>query len=235
MNPTVSKTVGGIVPQKDIEQRRAYQREYQRKWRAEHPKKAREIIKKSVALHREERAAVRRKRYAENLEEARARSRDKRDPEKAREYYLANRERVLATGRAYRKNFPEKQKERSRRWFEANRDRKMALNKAWCAANKEKIDARRKERNWALKHAVWAQYGGSICSCCGTREQEFLTVDHINGGGGKHRVALRQAGSANIYRWLVEQQFPAGYRVLCMNCNWAIGLHGYCPHQRRNP
>jgi hypothetical protein len=24
-----------------------------------------------------------------------------------------------------------------------------------------------------------------------------------------------------------------GYRVLCMNCNFALGHSGYCPHQRR--
>lgn len=33
-----------------------------------------------------------------------------------------------------------------------------------------------------------------------------------------------------IYRWLKQQGFPTGFRVLCMNCNFSYGLHGYCPH-----
>jgi hypothetical protein len=27
------------------------------------------------------------------------------------------------------------------------------------------------------------------CVCCGETERDFLTLDHINGGGGQHRVA----------------------------------------------
>jgi len=27
------------------------------------------------------------------------------------------------------------------------------------------------------------------------------------------------------------QGYPTGFRVLCHNCNQAIGLYGYCPHK----
>jgi hypothetical protein len=29
-----------------------------------------------------------------------------------------------------------------------------------------------------------------------------------------------------------DQGYPPGFRVLCHNCNMAIGLFGVCPHER---
>jgi hypothetical protein len=29
---------------------------------------------------------------------------------------------------------------------------------------------------------------------------------------------------------LARNGFPDGYRVLCHNCNMALGQYGYCPH-----
>jgi ribosomal protein L40E len=45
-----------------------------------------------------------------------------------------------------------------------------------------------------------------------------------------HRKALGSS-SLPLYRWLVKNGFPAGFQVLCRNCNW--GKHandGVCPH-----
>jgi len=35
---------------------------------------------------------------------------------------------------------------------------------------------------------------------------------------------------SHIYEYLKSNNYPLGYRVLCMNCNFAIGVYGYCPH-----
>ncbi len=60
---------------------------------------------------------------------------------------------------------------------------------------------------------------------------EFLSVDHINGGGRKHREKL--GGGTAFFLWLKEKGFPKDeYRLLCMNCNWARGRYGYCPHEK---
>ena len=32
--------------------------------------------------------------------------------------------------------------------------------------------------------------------------------------------------------WLINERFPEGFRVLCHNCNQAIGYYGECPHAR---
>lgn len=89
-----------------------------------------------------------------------------------------------------------------------------------------------REKRYKMKNKliVLTHYGGNPpkCACCGETHIEFLTIDHINGGGCKHR---KQIGTNNINRWLIKNNFPEGYRVLCMNCNTSRGFYGYCPHQ----
>jgi len=80
------------------------------------------------------------------------------------------------------------------------------------------------QRDKALTH-----YGGK-CVCCGETTQEFLSIDHINGGGNKHR---QEIGIGQIYRWLEKNNYPTDFQVLCYNCNLSIGFNGYCPHQRK--
>lgn len=76
---------------------------------------------------------------------------------------------------------------------------------------------------------VLAAYG-SACACCSESSVPFLTIDHINGGGTAH---VRMVG--DLYAWLIRNQFPAGFRVLCFNCNMAVGARGYCPHLSTEP
>ena len=71
--------------------------------------------------------------------------------------------------------------------------------------------------------------GDLKCACCGENESDFLTLDHIDGGGRQHR---KKVGSGNIYVQIRREGYPKGYRVLCMNCNFCYGIKGYCPHQR---
>jgi hypothetical protein len=70
---------------------------------------------------------------------------------------------------------------------------------------------------------------GNKCDCCGEEEKEFLSLDHINGGGYKHRKST----GTNIYVVARREGYPKDkYRVLCYNCNLSIGFYGYCPHQK---
>ena len=67
-----------------------------------------------------------------------------------------------------------------------------------------------------IKLEMIQAYGGR-CLICGEAHWEFLTIDHINGGGTEHR---RSIGSKSIYAWLKERDWPQnGYRLLCANCN----------------
>jgi hypothetical protein len=79
-----------------------------------------------------------------------------------------------------------------------------------------------------LKTLVLEHYG-SVCACCGESRLVFLSIDHIGGGGNKHRQTL--PGGCMIYRFLKKTGYPQGYQVLCWNCNWAKHILGTCPHQ----
>jgi hypothetical protein len=61
------------------------------------------------------------------------------------------------------------------------------------------------------------------CSICHESMIEFLAIDHINGGGLKHRKEIKY-GSHNIFTWLKKNSYPPGFRVLCHNCNFKYGV-----------
>lgn len=80
-------------------------------------------------------------------------------------------------------------------------------------------------------------YYGNECSCCGETTPEFLSIDHINGGGNGHRKSLEANGmkkhhGTGFYKWLIDNEYPEGYQLLCHNCNFAKGHYGVCPHKR---
>lgn len=81
-----------------------------------------------------------------------------------------------------------------------------------------------------LKLQVFAAYGNK-CVCCGETAEPFLTIDHEKRDGKEHRKVV---GAAGLYRWLKKNNFPKeGFRLLCMNCNFAIRFGDPCPHQTR--
>ncbi len=81
-------------------------------------------------------------------------------------------------------------------------------------------------RHRAEKQEIINAYGGS-CACCGETALEFLSIDHINGGGKQHRQNV-----SSVYADLKRRKFPQDdYRLLCMNCNFSVGQYNYCPHR----
>ncbi len=99
-------------------------------------------------------------------------------------------------------------------------------------------DGKAKTRNSYLKLAyrykmlIIQHYssGSMSCACCGEKLIEFLSLDHINGGGNQHRKKVKKSG-VTFYMWLFKNNYPSGYRILCFNCNQAFGNFGNCPHK----
>lgn len=60
-------------------------------------------------------------------------------------------------------------------------------------------------------------YGGRICLHCSETRLAALTIDHIDQNGAACRLIHGQ--TEKFYRWLIKNDFPLGYRVLCYNCN----------------
>jgi len=104
-------------------------------------------------------------------------------------------------------------------------------HRRWHFRNREKVLIKQREYRKKIKERVLSHYGkgNPKCECCGEQIKEFLCIDHIGGGGTKHR---NQIGKGYLYFWLIKNNFPEGFRILCYNCNQAISLYGKCPHKQ---
>lgn len=84
-----------------------------------------------------------------------------------------------------------------------------------------------------VKIKVFSHYcGGEIRCKCGCTDMRSLTVDHINGGGEKHRKTINVSGSYHMCLWLRKNEYPEGYQILCMNCQWEKSHVGTTNHYR---
>ncbi len=111
-----------------------------------------------------------------------------------------------------------------REWNKANPG---SLRVTWSKRNPKKAAAIAKAYRARIRERVLEAYGG-VCQCCAESENMFLAIDHIHGGGTKH---VREIGRRSFYGWLVKNNFPEGFQVLCHNCNMAKGIYGQCPHE----
>lgn len=85
--------------------------------------------------------------------------------------------------------------------------------------NKEYIHPRQKRRNQQVRLEVLQHYSQMDipeCKLCKEKDLLVLCVDHIHGGGNKHRKTIR---GANFYYWLRKNNYPDDYQILCANCN----------------
>lgn len=102
----------------------------------------------------------------------------------------------------------------------------------WQKNNKERaafLNKRTREQNKLLAIEKYSN-GENKCACCGENEIKFLSIDHIKGGGNKHRKTTGGTGQMT-YRWLKRNNYPDGFQVLCFNCNIAKGCYNECPHK----
>lgn len=121
--------------------------------------------------------------------------------EACRRYYQANLER-------------EKQRKRDhmRQWRQENLAEARRRDQA--RASEQRAAARERHRRY--KGEVLAHYGRE-CACCGSTHR--LSIDHIAGDGGSHRIEIGAQSAIDFYRWLIQHGFPSGFQTLCMRCN----------------
>jgi hypothetical protein len=168
----------------------------------------------------------------------------------ARAYYHKHKEKYLQTQKAYRLRNKEKIKKKDEAWLKKNpeyhklyylknkqkwherqakRREKYRLN---IEGFRDKTLVRQKKNNERIKIEVLKHYGGEPpkCACCGESNLPFLVIDHVYGGGNKQRKIIR-GGTRGLYFWLIRNNFPDGFQVLCRNCNGAKGDSGkmFCP------
>jgi hypothetical protein len=104
--------------------------------------------------------------------------------------------------------------------------------KKYRRVHRERLSEYQREWGQKLRMKALEVYGGNPprCNCCGEKELIFLSIDHIEGGGTKHRKSL--STTSGLYAWLKKNNYPPGFQVLCMNCNWGRYRNdGICPHK----
>lgn len=120
-------------------------------------------------------------------------------------------------------------------WRKLHPERETKTQHRYYRRNRAKVCARARAYGQRLKLSAFAAYG-SICACCSEAHAEFLAIDHIDGGrygtmrGNDQRKVVGLQGYG-FYRWLRNNKWPSGFRVLCHNCNASYGQFGYCPHK----
>ena len=125
----------------------------------------------------------------------------------------------------------DEKREYRRDWYQKNKERINAIQKKYYEENKkQKSESGRKYRQRIRKMAIeHCSNGTNKCNCCEEKIYEFLTIDHMNNNGAQHRKEIK---GNSLYIWLYKNNYPPGYQVLCMNCNFSKGKYGYCPHER---
>jgi len=119
----------------------------------------------------------------------------------------ANPEKVRERGAVYRENHRVSINEKAREYRINNRPHLKVIRLQWKDT---------------LKREVMAHYsGGPVPECkrCHYLDLRALTIDHIEGNGSAHRRELK-GGGVRMYQWLKANNYPLGFQVLFMNCQF---------------
>jgi len=105
-----------------------------------------------------------------------------------------------------------------------------------------------KEKKDIVKMEVYLHYSKihsnsniPCCRCCGLNGHiKFLSLDHIGGrkkmDSEPELVKLGYLSKFKIHQlllWIKNNNFPKGFQILCLNCNFAKGhsKDNKCPHE----
>jgi hypothetical protein len=99
-------------------------------------------------------------------------------------------------------------------------DGRKSYHAQYRLTHKEESSKYHKNQLQQLKVLVIEYYGNGKCKCvrCGFSDIWALTIDHINGNGNKHRKENHTHTGLHFYKWLINNNYPSGFRTLCGNC-----------------
>ena len=160
--------------------------------------------------------------------------------------------------KAYQKAYSQRPENKAARKVQESKPKRKAYQKAYQrtpeykAKEKERqstpeYKARQKTRIYKIRLKVLQYYSKRLsksnipcCRCCGENSHiDFLAIDHIAGrkemDSEPELLKLGYSSSKKVEAlgyWIIENNFPKGFQILCHNCNVAKGLYGECPHEK---
>lgn len=126
---------------------------------------------------------------------------------------------------AYRKATTDKRLAWQRKYNRTHRTQRTAYHQLYNEKHREELKQYHtkygNEYQLSSKIIVLTHYGNNKLACvrCGYDNVDALTIDHINGGGNQHR---KSQNITHFYDWLINNQFPSGYRTLCTCCQQEV-------------
>ena len=135
---------------------------------------------------------------------ASAKYRQGKGKETQKQYYAEHKQEILERVKLYR---------------EAHRDAHRISGRKYAHSHKVQMRVNGILYHQHMKEQALSHYGNGQIACvkCGYSDIRALSIDHINGGGNQERKSEK---SKNIYRFVVLNNYPAGYQTLCMNCQF---------------
>jgi hypothetical protein len=104
-------------------------------------------------------------------------------------------------------------------------------------ADNKCLACRARMENSRLRLEMIEALGGK-CACCGEDHPQFLTLEHVQ--GGRHFYGKRYGRGEGYQQSSTYMEMARAKRegwdrtrweCLCMNCNFAKGHYGECPHR----
>jgi len=185
--------------------------------------------------------------------------------EQGKKYRERNKEKLREYAKKYRESPEGKAKDKARKQTPEYKAQAKKANKKYHArpevkererkryekhsSDPEKLTSAKNERD-VNRLKILKYYSKSLsnsnipcCNCCGENSHvDFLAIDHIRGSKQmdlepelkklKYSSKLR---NQNLHRWILKNDFPDGFQILCTNCNFAKGMkknNNQCPHER---
>lgn len=113
------------------------------------------------------------------------------------------------------------QKEYHKKYYQAHKRNLDEYTTGWWKSHVKQYYALTKKHREKRRLEVLSHYSdGEIkCKMCGYTDIRALSIDHILGKGTTHRKQTK-GGGYYLYSWLKKNNYPDGYQVLCMNCQF---------------
>lgn len=120
--------------------------------------------------------------------------------------------------------------EYNKKWTKNHPDQVKASLKKYRESHRGQFRDYTNYQNKLLRREVLIYYSKGVpqCACCGELIYEFLTVDHID--KSVYKLHKKYTYGTKLIWWIVKNNFPEGFQILCMNCNLAKSIRGICPH-----